>query len=216
VSAFEGFELEAAIDARARRAGLTLAAAAVRGLAAHARRVIEDAAELHLTSVTEPAEFVERHLGESLEGASLLDPGIRGALVDLGSGNGYPGVVVATARPGLRAVLVEASSKKAAFLRTLGHIEGLAPLRVLGRQVQRVDDLAEVAPVAVITARAVGGWERLLPRLVRALDEDGRVLLWAGDTVTTVSRRAAWRRLHLLRRHPLPGRERSWVWMLGR
>lgn len=216
VSVFEGFDLETAIAERAHRAGVELGDAAVRGLATHARRVLEHNAVLHLTSVVEPAEFLERHLGESLEGASLLDSGVTGTLVDLGSGNGYPGVVVATARRGLDAALVEASWRKAAFLRGLGEIGGLASLRVIDRQVQRGEDLAEVAPVSVVTARAVGGWERLLPKLARSLADGGRVLLWAGETVETVARRAAWQRLRLLCRHPLPGRQRSWVWMLGR
>ena len=70
--AFEGFELETAIAGRARLAGVELGDAAVRALSAHARAVIANNAELHLTSVVEPAAFLEGHLGESLEGASLL------------------------------------------------------------------------------------------------------------------------------------------------
>ncbi len=213
MDAFEGFELEKTIAQRAHAAGIELPARAVRGLAGHARRVLAENDELHLTTVVRPSDFVERHIGESLEGAALLDPATGGALVDLGSGNGYPGLVVATARAGLRASLVEASWKKAAFLRSLSQIEGLPAPAVLERQVQRADDLSDVAPLSVITARAVGGWERLLPRLARALADDGKLLLWAGETVETVARRAVWRRLRLVRRHPLPGRERSWVWL---
>ncbi len=208
------FDFETAIGERAAQSGIELSPGAAAGLAAHARAVLQRNHVLHLTSITEPAEFVERHLGESFEGAALLPPDARGTLVDLGSGNGYPGLPVAAARPGLAPVLVEASHKKAAFLRDLSSIEGLPAGSVLEAQLQRASDLLERLDgrVSVLVTRAMGNWERLLPRLAPALEHDARVLLWAGETVSAVARRAAWRRLEPVRRQPLPGRERSWIW----
>jgi 16S rRNA G527 N7-methylase RsmG len=208
-----GSRLEEAIRARATAAGIQLPPAAISALAGHARAVLEANPLLHLTTVTDPAELVERHVGESLEGAGLLEPGIEGVLVDLGSGNGYPGLPLSAARPGLRAVLIEASRKKARFLGEVIGIDWFSGAVVLERQVQRAADLDEVSPVRVLTARAVGSWEKILPRLVGALDADARVLLWAGEAVETVRRRHAWRRLELAQRHELPGRERSWIWV---
>jgi 16S rRNA (guanine527-N7)-methyltransferase len=208
-----GAGLEGSIAARAAVAGIQLPHAAVLALAGHASAVLAANPLLHLTTVTDPVELVERHIGESLEGAALLEPGIEGVLVDLGSGNGYPGLPLAAARPGLRAVLIEASPKKARFLVEVVEIDGFAGTAVLERQVQRAADLDEVSPVRVLTARAVGSWEKILPRLVGALDVEGRVLLWAGEAVETVRRRPAWRTLDLDCRHALPGRERSWIWV---
>jgi len=194
-------------------AGIQLPHAAIRALSAHAAAVLEANPLLHLTTVTDPVDLVERHVGESLEGAALLEPGIEGVLVDLGSGNGYPGLPLAAARHGLRAVLIEASRKKARFLEEVIEIVGFAGAAVLERQVQRAADLDEVSPVRVLTARAVGSWEKILPRLVGALDVDARVLLWAGEAVEAVRRRPAWRNLDLELRHALPGRDRSWIWV---
>jgi hypothetical protein len=47
------------------------------------------------------SSFLERHIGESFEGAALLPATCSGPLVDLGSGNGYPGIPVAVACRGL-------------------------------------------------------------------------------------------------------------------
>jgi 16S rRNA (guanine527-N7)-methyltransferase len=174
---------------------------------------------LHLTTIVEPAEIVERHLGESFEGAALIEPDASGVLVDLGSGNGYPGIPIAMARPDLRAVLVEASAKKARFLRGALERAELHGVRVVERRVGKAADLEDLAPIRVMTARALGDWERILPRVADALDDDhdARLLLWAGSTVETVCRRALWkRRLEPLSRHPLPGRARSWVWVFGK
>jgi 16S rRNA G527 N7-methylase RsmG len=210
---FDGFPLEDAIAARAAAAGIRLAPPAILALAVHARAVMRANERLHLTTVLDPAAFLGRHLGESFEGAAMVDPGAAGTLLDLGSGNGYPGLPLAAARPGLEAVLAEASPKKAAFLRETIVEAGLSSARVVERQVQRPADLAGLLQgIRLLATRATGGWERILPRLAPLLVPGGEVLLWAGEDVETVRRRAAWERLRLIERRPLPGRERSWVW----
>jgi len=202
-----------AVAARAHRAGLSLSPDSIAALIAHGRAVLEANARLHLTTVRDPAEFVERHIGEALDGAVLIPPDAAGVLVDLGSGNGYPGVPLGLARPGLRVVLAEASEKKAAFLEEVVRSMPGDRFAVLRRQVQRADDLADAAPT-ILASRAMGNWQRVLPRLSRALPRGGRLLLWAGVDAEEVLRRAAWRGWHLAGRHPLAGRERSWIWLL--
>jgi 16S rRNA G527 N7-methylase RsmG len=105
--------------------------------------------------------------------------------------------------------------KKAAFLANV--LADFAPGsgRVVERQVQRAADLAGVEGIRVITARGIGGWFRLLPKLAPVLGAEGVVLLWAGQDVAAVRRREAWKRLRLLETRPLPGAERTAVWMFG-
>ncbi len=170
---------------------------------------------LHLTTIVAPGPFLERHLGEAFCGASLLQDELEGLLVDLGSGNGYPGIPLAAARPGLRAVLVEASRKKAAFLRRAIELAGLDRVSVLERRVERASDLEDLEPITVLAARAVGGWEKILPKVATRLASGGSLLLWAGPRVEVVSRRERWRTLELLARKSFPGRQRSWVWRFG-
>jgi 16S rRNA (guanine(527)-N(7))-methyltransferase RsmG len=163
---------EASVAARAQRAGLSLPPDTVAALAAHARAVLAANARLHLTALTDAEAFVERHLGESLEGAALLSPDVGGILVDVGSGNGYPGVPLGLARPGLRVVLAEAARKKADFLRQVATSLPEGRFTVLHAQVQRPEDLGELEP-AILASRAMGNWERVLPRLARALPAEG-------------------------------------------
>ena len=208
---FSGVDLASEIALRARRYAIELDPVALAALATHARAVLRENARLHLTAITEPTEFLDRHVAESFAGAALLEPGIRVTSFDLGSGNGYPGLPLAVARPGLRALLAEASSRKAAFLRgVLDETEFAAG--VLERQVQRAQDVNDVLPLRVLALRAVGNWERVVPRLAPALASDGRVLLWAGESVEAVRTRSTWKRLALTDRRPLAGRDRSWVW----
>ena len=208
---FAGFDLETRIAERGRKSGLELDDDAIAAMATHARAVLEHNDRLHLTTVTDPAEFLERHIGESIEGAALLDPKARGRLVDLGSGNGYPAIPVAAIRRGLDPVCVEASETKAAFLgETLAASLGRG--KVWNMQVQRPGDFADPTPVRVLTSRAMGNWERILPRCSSALAPNGIAMLWAGDAVKQIATRDSWRRLNLVARHALPGRLRSWIW----
>jgi 16S rRNA (guanine527-N7)-methyltransferase len=225
VNPFAGFDLEEAIRERARGCGLDPAPEQIAALATHARLVLAHNARFHLTTITEPAAFVERHVGESLEGAALLPAEASGPLVDVGSGNGYPGLALACTRPGLEPLLVEAAGKKAEFLRGALEATGFDRRCVLERQVQRPADLEPALaaaageafrPVTVMTARALGNWERMLPRLAGLLARDGTLLLWAGPVVPEVAARKPWQRFRLTGRHPIPGRDRSWIWIFDR
>jgi 16S rRNA (guanine527-N7)-methyltransferase len=199
---------EEAIIARARAAGITLDRSRAAALAAHARLVIERNARLHLTTVVSPDEVLERHVGEGFEAAALLDDAIDGPLLDLGSGNGYPGLVIAAARPGLFPVLAESNGRKAAFLREALAVAAI-PGRVLERSVQRAADLEGERRFALLVTRAAGGWERIVPKLLDALAQGGRVLIFAGEGLDAVLRRAAWRRLALEGLREMPGRRHS-------
>ena len=211
-SAVPDFDLDKRIHARAGSCGIELAETAVAALAHHARAVLRENEHLHLTSISEPAEFFERHLGEAFEGAAMLPPDASGLYLDIGSGNGYPGLPLAVARPGLRLVLAEASVRKAEFLRATVRDAPFQSVSVLEVQVQRAGDLEGVGPARLITSRAMGGWPKILPRLHACLAGDGEVLVWAGDEAEKIARREVWRRFRLEERRPLPERERSWIW----
>jgi 16S rRNA (guanine527-N7)-methyltransferase len=85
--------------------------------------------KVNLTSIREPPEIIDRHFVDSL---SLLpfSPGTARSLADLGSGGGFPGAVLALARPDLAVDLVESIHKKAAFLETLRRELPLPNVRV--------------------------------------------------------------------------------------
>ncbi|MGA8495988.1 MAG: 16S rRNA (guanine(527)-N(7))-methyltransferase RsmG [Xanthobacteraceae bacterium] len=106
-----------------------------------------------IASSTEPKIWT-RHIADSLQLLTLAPQAQ--VWVDLGSGGGFPGVVIACAladRPGARVHLVERSTKKAAFLREAVHATG-TPAEV---HAVRLEDFVEnlVVPVDVVMARAL-------------------------------------------------------------
>lgn len=212
------FDWEGRIRARAAECGIDLVDPLPAALASHAVWVLRANADLHLTAITAPEEFLDRHLGEAFEGAAMLDPSIEGQALDLGSGNGYPGLPLVAARSRLRVLLAEASRKKALFLRQVLQETGLARVAVLEAQIQRAADLGELelGPFRVVTSRAMGGWAKILPRLASVLEPDGELLVWAGADVLTIVKRVVWRKFEIVERRPLPRREQSWVWRFRR
>ena len=113
-----------------------------------------------IASSTEP-KLWSRHIADSLQLLALA-PQAR-IWVDLGTGAGFPGVVIACAlagRPGAHVHLVERSTKKAAFLREAVHATGVsAEVHPVGLE-YFVENLA--VPVDVVTARALAPLAALL------------------------------------------------------
>ena len=135
------------------------------------------AARMALVAESTADDVVERHYVESLAAAGSLPAS--GRLVDLGSGAGFPGLVLAAARPDLEVLLVERRQKKAAFLRAAARAMGVG-VGVSTESVGAVPSLSRVENVDCLTARAIRfepvEWEQIVARL----GPEGRVLLWCG------------------------------------
>lgn len=107
----------------------------------------------NLTALREPAEMLTHHLLDSL---AVLPPlrrhlgGRAARILDVGSGGGLPGVVLAILEPQLEVTCVDSVGKKAIFIRQVG-VELKLPN--LGAVHARVEDL-RLPPFDVITSRA--------------------------------------------------------------
>ena len=125
-------------------------------------------------------EVLERHYGESLAALPLIRPS-DSSLLDIGTGAGFPGLILAAALPSLSVTLVEPRDRKWAFLRTAIRQCGLSThclnVRVgipLPRELPREID--------IVTCRAVS----LPARLLEALTEVSprlRMLIWSGTKI---------------------------------
>src|SRR6185437_7191560 len=120
-------------------------------------------ARTNLTAIRDPKEIVRRHFCESLFAARHLASDTP-ALLDLGSGAGFPGLPIALLYPQIHVTLAESQNKKATFLREVvrtlelphvevwsGRAEALPPARLFHTVTLRaVDNMA----AALIAAEA--------------------------------------------------------------
>ena len=112
--------------------------------------------QLNLTRHTTFDKFVGRDVRDTLELAKQLPQGRR--VLDLGSGGGVPGVILAICRPDLRVTLCESVGKKAKVLQSM--IDELSlPTEVFG---VRVEELLQLRTFDVIVARAVAPMWKIL------------------------------------------------------
>lgn len=117
-----------------------------------------------------------RHLLNCAGLAELLEPGQ--TVLDLGSGAGLPGVVLAVLRPDVTVVLVEPLLRRALFLEQV--VQALELRGALVRR-SRAEELAGRLLVDVVTARAVAPLPRLAGWALPLLHPGGRLLALKGD-----------------------------------
>jgi 16S rRNA (guanine527-N7)-methyltransferase len=134
----------------------------------------------NLVSKRARGELETRHVPESVAVAQLLPEGPR-RLLDVGSGGGFPGLVIAIVRPELEVHLLDSTTKKTAFLRQTADDLGLDNVTV---HTGRAEELATgplAASFGLVTARAVAALARLLPWTVPFLTEDGVLYAIKGE-----------------------------------
>ena len=125
-----------------------------------AERFLEWNSRINLVAASTINDLWERHIVDSAQILPLL--GRRRTIADIGSGGGFPGLVLAilmAETDGARLHLIESNRKKTAFLTTITGVFGL-PVTV--HPVRIEDSYATVGPVEAVTARALTD----LPNLV--------------------------------------------------
>lgn len=102
------------------------------------------------------ADRWRRHIVEALDLARTLQIAEGAALIDVGTGPGVPGLVIAVARPDLRITLLDSDSRKTAFLTHVAGVIGLTALRIVtARAEEAAHDPALRERFGIATARAL-------------------------------------------------------------
>ena len=157
---------------------------------------------LNLTRITDPPDFWEKHLWDSLLGiAPWLSPEadcpdwIATAsiqqVIDIGTGGGFPGLPVAIACPDWRVTLLDATRKKIAFLADLSQEMGLGNVAAIADRAETLGhhpDHREQYDLALI--RAVGPTTACAEYALPLLRPNGIAVLyrgqWTAEEATTL------------------------------
>ncbi|MEM9558258.1 MAG: RsmG family class I SAM-dependent methyltransferase [Acidobacteriota bacterium] len=182
------------VDGLAESLGATLveslAPATIAALLAHYDEMRRWNRRLSLVGPGTAAEVVERHYAESLAALPLVEAA--GTLVDVGTGAGFPGLVLAAARPGLDVLAIEPRQRKWAFLESAlrkmrqavrregGDVDSLS-CRIANARVERPLPPALQFPPSIdlVASRALALPTEILS-LFMERDPWTRFLLWLG------------------------------------
>jgi 16S rRNA (guanine527-N7)-methyltransferase len=133
---------------------------------------------MNLTRHTTLEKFVTRDVVDSRELAALLDRGKR--VLDVGTGGGVPGVILAILRPDLKVSLCESTTKKAKAVEDIvGQLGLTMPVYAC-----RAEDVLQVSTFDALVARALAPLSKVLLWLRPHLDAFDRLLLIKGPSWT--------------------------------
>jgi 16S rRNA (guanine527-N7)-methyltransferase len=167
-------------EARLRAAGVGgLPAGTLDALLAHHRELRRWAPTIDLVGPGAVEELPERHYAEALAALPLL-PERPFRLLDLGSGAGFPGFVLAAARPDAEVWLVEARERRASFLAAAVRKAKLG-VRVVAGRVAPGSHVPLPAAIDVITVRALRLERPLLRAVAPHLAPGAQLLRWTGQ-----------------------------------
>ena len=156
-----------------------LAPESIEGMYAHYRELRKWNRRVALVGSGLVNQVVERLFAESLAALRLIDDSDRRVL-DVGSGAGFPGLVIAAARPEIRVVLVEPRQRKWAFLRAAAARASLS-CTCLNARVSAALPSGIPGSLDRVTARAIRLGPSQLTALSARLTATGSFLVWARD-----------------------------------
>ena len=144
---------------------------------------------LSLTATEDPAEFWERHVLDALKILSLLPKPLHETplkVIDVGSGNGIPGIPVAIALPRWDVFLLDSCNKKSGFLDMFCKFNEIKNVHILPG---RAEDLARQGNFRehfdLAFARALGKLPTALELTVPFLKRDGLLIIPHGSSYKT-------------------------------
>jgi len=109
---------------------------------------------LNLTSLTKAPDIAVLHFLDSLTVLKVLPPGVS-SLLDVGTGPGFPGLVLKIARPGLSLWLLDTDPKKIVFLKQLVAYLGISNVRFLSSPILELPLQAFKSAFDAVVARAL-------------------------------------------------------------
>jgi 16S rRNA (guanine527-N7)-methyltransferase len=130
------------------------------------------------TKLTDPDTAVDAHVADALVALELDEVRCARRIADLGSGAGFPGLVLAAALPQAEVALVESSTKKCAFLTRAARTMGLTNVEAVPSRAESWS--AGIGRCDLVTARAVAPLSVLVEYAAPLLVAGGALVAWKG------------------------------------
>ena len=132
--------------------------------------------KINLTRITEEEDVYLKHFYDSLTIAKVVDLSTKKTLCDVGTGAGFPGIVLKIVYPNLKITLVDSLLKRVNYLNTIIKDLGLENIQAIH---SRGEDFKE--KFDIVTARAVANIEKLLGFTMHLVNKDGLFIAMKGN-----------------------------------
>ena len=128
----------------------------------------------NLTAVRDPMEMIDRHLIDSLPMLAYID---RDNIIDVGTGGGLPGMIIAICRPDVSVTLLDSNGKKTRFLQQVKMELKLPNVTVVH---SRLEEYFPERKFDLVTSRAFASLEDMVNWSHQLLADKGRYLAMKG------------------------------------
>ncbi len=147
--------------------------------------ILEGNQRLNLTRITDPEDFWEKHLWDSLSGIAsyLVEPELAAArtVIDIGTGGGFPGLPVAIARPDWQITLLDSTHKKMGFLADLLPELAVNNISLICDRAENLHRSVQYQEFDLALVRAVGSSDRCAEYALPLLKLGGLAILYRGQ-----------------------------------
>jgi 16S rRNA (guanine527-N7)-methyltransferase len=172
--------------------GIFLRPSELDALGLHAEELLFWNRRTNLTSITAPEAVAEDHFIDAIVPSRRLPPS--GALLDIGSGGGFPGIPLRVVHPGLSYTLIDASRKKVTFMNHVIRRIGLSRIRSYHCRAEAMippaapeGGMPPVNRFDVVISRAVGPVDRLVELALPLLARGGIIVSMRGKAPAAAS-----------------------------
>ena len=131
----------------------------------------------NLSAIRDPIESIKKHFLDSLSIVNFIQPGL---LLDVGSGAGLPGIVIAIMKPKTKVFTIDSVGKKCRFMQTVKTELSLENLTVVNN---RVENFNYEEPFQQIVSRAFSSGVDTIEKTRHLISSNGRYLLMKGDNI---------------------------------
>ncbi len=178
--------LEGILETDARGICTTLPAGFADAVERFVELLLDANTRINLTRVTEPGAVARLHLLDSLSALPHLDRLAPSTALDLGSGGGVPGLVLALARPDVAWTLLDSVGKKCDAMRGFADALGLRSVTVIAERAEILGrDARHRERHDLVTARACAALPVLVEYALPLAAVGGTVLAWKGALTAT-------------------------------
>ncbi|MCS5590381.1 MAG: 16S rRNA (guanine(527)-N(7))-methyltransferase RsmG [Candidatus Thioglobus sp.] len=146
----------------------------------------------NLSAIRDPLESIKKHFLDSLSILNFIKPGL---LLDVGSGAGLPGIVIAIMKPKTKVFVIDSVGKKCRFMQTVKTELSLENLIVIN---SRVESFESEESFSQITTRAFADVSKTIELTKHLVSNKGRYLLMKGDSINKENIENINAQLHLL------------------
>ena len=144
------------IEEKAETLGISVSPDLIEKLEVYAKELKEWNEKINLTAITDDEGIAVKHFIDSLMLLKYIDIPENSKIIDVGTGAGFPGLVIAAARPDVKVTLLDSTGKKLKVVNDIGEKMGLLNYEILNMRAEEAGQKKEYRELYdFATARAV-------------------------------------------------------------